>query len=329
MHAASFTGGGVFLNPIGVVNAASYQPITARLAPGELITLFGSGLSAVSMAMPGGASFPTTLGGVKVTIDGLPCAIYYVMPGQIAVTVPYELSSNTTGLANIQVNNNGVLSNVVQMYFQDSAPGVLSQTENGLGYAIAAHTATGALVTQANPAQPGEYIALYLTGLGTVTPSIADGAPGPASTLSNANVNTMGDLYVYFDDYGPNGTSGNQGKITFAGLAPGLAGLYQINVQVPTTGLAAGDNVYVELATVTTDNNQIQIPYGTATSTGSSAWLPVHQVGRSVRAGRRPKHRIVPSPRGGVPGCPARWCEGPDPVERHPMGREELEAGSL
>ena len=45
MHAPPFSGPGVYLNPIGVMNAASYQPITASLAPGELIALFGTGLS--------------------------------------------------------------------------------------------------------------------------------------------------------------------------------------------------------------------------------------------------------------------------------------------
>ena len=50
----------------------------------------------------------------------------------------------------------------------------------------------------------------------------------------------------------------------FAGLAPGLAGLYQINVQVPTSGLVAGDTVYIEFVTDAADVNQIQIPYGQA-----------------------------------------------------------------
>ncbi len=126
LHAPSFSGKGVYLNPIGVVNAASYQPITASLAPGELITLFGTGFSSVTMAMQGGQAFPPALGGVSVTINGIPCPIYYVSATQMAVIVPYDVASNQTGLANIQVNNNGALSNVVQMYLSDSAPGSFS-----------------------------------------------------------------------------------------------------------------------------------------------------------------------------------------------------------
>jgi uncharacterized protein (TIGR03437 family) len=264
LHAASFSGSGVYLNPIGVSNAASYQPITASLAPGELITLTGSGLysgSGLDVA-PSGA-FPTSLGGVSVMIDSTPCPIYYVSATQIAVVVPYEVGSNTTGLANIQVTNNGKPSNTVQMYLTDAAPGSFSQNASGIGYAAALHSATGQLITQANPAQPGEYISLFLTGLGAVTPTVPDGALGPSNPLSIANVYTAGFLTVLFNDY-TNGSLQNQGTIQFAGLAPSLAGLYQINVQVPTGVLGSGDNVYVEFVTDYADNNQIQIPYGTS-----------------------------------------------------------------
>jgi uncharacterized protein (TIGR03437 family) len=286
MHAATFSGPGVYLYPTGVVNAASYQPITASLAPGELITLYGTGLSPVTMTTTGGQAFKTTLGGVSVAIDSIPCAIYYVSPTQIAAIVPYEITSNQTGLADIQVNNNGTLSNTVQMYFQDSAPGVFSQSTNGIGNASALHAASGALLTSANPAQPGEYISLYLTGLGTVTPAIQDGALGPTSTLSVADL-YPNNLLVYFNDY-TNGSTGVTGNIQYAGLAPGLAGLYQINVQVPTTGLGAGDSVYVEIITDTADVNQIQIPYGSSSAGGSSVRTarPLREQKRTARPSR-------------------------------------------
>ncbi len=271
LHAATFSGTGVYLNPIGVVNAASFQPVTASLAPGELITLYGTGLSSVTMKMQGGQAFPTRLGGVSVSINNLPCPIYYVTPTQLSVIVPYAVASNKTGLANIQVTNNGVTSNVVQMYLSDSEPGAFSQNENGIGFAAVLHSATGTLITSSDPAQPGEFISLYLTGLGTVTPPITDGAVGPVTTLSTSDVYNAGNLGVYFNDYGPNGTVGNPGAIQYAGLAPGLAGLYQLNVQVPTGGLASGDNVYIEFVTDAADVNQIQIPYGSSPSSTKSS----------------------------------------------------------
>jgi len=262
MHAASFSGSGVYLNPIGVVNAASYQPVTASLAPGELITLFGTGLSSATLAMQGGQVFPTTLGGVSVSIDGIACPIYYVSSTQLSVIVPYAVASNMTGLANIQVTNNGAKSNIVQVYLTDAAPGAFSQNTNGIGLAAAVHAATGALITTSAPAQPGEYISLFVTGLGLVFPTIADGAVGPTNPLSNSDLYEAGNFEIFFNDYGANGTTGNPGAIEYAGLAADLAGLYQINVQVPTSGLGAGDDVYIEFATDAADVNQIQIPYG-------------------------------------------------------------------
>ena len=264
LHAPTFSGSGVFLNPVGVFNAASLAPITMSLAPGELILLTGSGLANTSVSTPGGVAFPGSLGGVTVTIDSLQCALYFVGPTEIAATVPYALAFNQTGLANIQVNNNGVLSNVVQMYFSDSAPGAFAAGQDGIGLAAATHAATGALVTATNPAQGAETIALYLTGLGTVTPSIQDGAVGPSSPLSYSDLFNAGNLTVFFNDYNPNGTAGNPAAVAFAGLTPTLAGLYQVNIQVPTTGLGPGDNVYVEFVTDMADVNQIQIPYGSS-----------------------------------------------------------------
>jgi uncharacterized protein (TIGR03437 family) len=301
LQAPTFSGSGVFLNPTGIVNAASDQPVTASLAPGELITLYGSGLSSVTMSAPG-PGFPTTLGGVTVSIDSTPCPIYYVSPGQMAVIVPYEVALNQTGLANIQVSNNGTLSNIVQMYLSDSAPGSFSQNLEGIGLAAAEHAATGLPVTGANPAQSGEYISLYMTGLGTVSPTITDGAPGPSTTLSYSDIFNTGNLSVYFTDYTIGGSS-VMGTIQYAGLAPYLTGVYQMNVQVPTGGLGTGDDVYVEFVTDAAVVNQIQIPYGTSRLKATGAARPAFAGKASAIKSRRLQgttpaaHRVI---RGGL-----------------------------
>jgi hypothetical protein len=74
---------------------------------------------------------------------------------------------------------------------------------------------------------------------------------------------------VLFNDYGPGALSESDvsGTIQFAGLAPGLAGLYQVNVQVPTKGLTLGDLVEIELQInherfQPVDIKQVYIPYG-------------------------------------------------------------------
>lgn len=294
MHAPTFAPtGSVFLNPIGVNNAASYAPVTASLSPGEDIALYGSGLSSTTTNIQGGQPFPTSLDGVSVTIDGTPCPIYSISPGQLNVVVPYEVALNTTGLANIQVTNNNLQSNVVQMYLTDSEPGSFSQNQNGIGLAAALHSSTNLLVTDDNSAQANEYISLYLTGLGTVTPTIQDGAIGPSNPLSWSDLYNAGNLLVFFNDY-PSGSTGNPGTIQYAGLVPTLAGLYQINVQVPSGVLTPGDDVNVEFVTDAADVDQIQIPYdfgGSARPASPAARRAARQKARLSRTRKSSKHR--------------------------------------
>ena len=157
------------------------------------------------------------------------------------------------------------------MYLTDAAPGAFTETANGIGYALALHAASGLQVTQENPAEPGEFISLFMTGLGAVTPAIGDGTVSPSSPVSWANVFNTGNLAVYFNDYGPGGLVANPGNVQFAGLAPTLTGLYQLNVEVPAIGISNGDNVYVEFVTDAADVNQVQIPFGAAPSPTVSA----------------------------------------------------------
>jgi uncharacterized protein (TIGR03437 family) len=256
IHAPSFSGSGVYLDPIGVVNAASWQPITAGFAPGELFTLFGSGLSKATLSNSGGQPFGTSLGTTQVLVNGEPAPIYYVSPNQVSAIMPYATASSTTGYAEIQVNNGGILSNQVQVFLTDANSGYFSQEQDGIGDAIAEH-ANGSLVTQSNPAQPGETIVLALTGMGSVTPPIVDGSIGPSGPLSYANnFTTANELLVYFNDYINNSTQ-QQATVSFAGLYPGLAGLYQMNVVVPTT-VGPGD-VYIEVITDEADVEEVTV----------------------------------------------------------------------
>lgn len=284
IHAPSFSGSGVFLNPIGVVNAASWDPITASLAPGELITLFGSGLSSSFLTNVGGLPFGTALGTTQVLVNGQPAPIYYVSPTQISAIMPYATASATSYTAEIQVNNGGLLSNQVSVYLTDANSGIFSQGQNGIGDAIAEH-ANGTIITQDNPAQPGETIVLALTGMGTVTPAVADGAVGPSNPLSYAdNFSNADELLVLFNDY-INNVTAQQATVSYAGLYPGLAGLYQMNVQIPTT-VGPGD-VYIEVVTDAANVEQV-----TVCVTGSCT---VSDPSTAAKLGARPA--LVPAPK--------------------------------
>jgi uncharacterized protein (TIGR03437 family) len=256
IHAPSFCpGSGLCLNPTGVVNAASWDPVTAGFAPGELITLFGSGFSSSTLANIGGLPFGTSLGTTQVLVNEELAPIYYVSPTQISAIIPYGVNA-ATGYAEIQVNNGGLLTDPVQVFLTDANSGIFSQGQDGIGDAIAEH-ANGSIVSPNNPAQPGETIVLALTGMGAVTPLVQDGAVGPSSPLSYANnFTTANELLVLFNDYN-NNVTGQQATVSYAGLYPGLAGLYQMNVQVPTN-VGPGE-VYIEVVTDAADVEQVTV----------------------------------------------------------------------
>ena len=233
----------------GVQTCALPISFTSGIAPGELITLFGTGL-ATSNAID--ATFPLTLAGVTVRINGRAAPIYVVSPTQLSVIVPYE----TTGIADIVVSRNNLNSNRVTLYVNRTAPGVFALaapalgipvSSIGLGYAAALHP-DFSLVTAQNPARIGETIAVYLTGLGAVTPAVANGAAGPVNPLASATENL--DVHL----------ANRAAKITYAGLAPQLRGLYQLNFEVPA-GVGAG-NQYLEIGGPDTFNSQILLPVG-------------------------------------------------------------------
>jgi uncharacterized protein (TIGR03437 family) len=143
----------------------------------------------------------------------------------------------------------------------DSAPGIFSLSQTGVGNGAILH-ANGQVVTSASPAQPGEYLQIFLTGLGAVSPALAAGIPPPLSPFSLANVYTKGALSVYFNDYDRHVFP--KANVIYAGLAPQFAGLYQLNVRVPP-GVGPGD-VYVEIVTDSADVNQATVPVGTGAS---------------------------------------------------------------
>ncbi|MBZ5590888.1 MAG: hypothetical protein LAP39_01530 [Acidobacteriia bacterium] len=211
----TLSGNGVFLNPLGVVNAASSAPAGEPIAPGEFVALYGSNLAASSqVAAP---PYPPSLGGVTVTINGATAPIYSVSAGQINALVPYATTGTT---ATIVVSNKESPSNAVQVAVAPTAPGVYSLDRSGFGPGAILH-ADFSLVDSSKPAKAGETVLVYLTGLGAVSPPVADGTAAGASQFSFA----VAPVTVYI--------GGLPATVSYAGLAPLFPGLYQLNVVVP------------------------------------------------------------------------------------------------
>jgi uncharacterized protein (TIGR03437 family) len=153
----------------------------------------------------------------------------------VTAQVPYEVSVDTT--LQLIVQRGTTYSVPVQIDMAQAQPAVFSSGDTpGSAGLIQVYPLTGGQPYFASPSAPahaGDTIVLYCTGLGLVNPSATDGAAPQqlSSTLSKPQ------LMV----------GGQAAHVSFAGLTPGFAGLYQVNAVVPS-GVQAGANLPVTLA---------------------------------------------------------------------------------
>jgi uncharacterized protein (TIGR03437 family) len=236
------SGTGVFLNPLGVTNGASFAPAGNPIAPGQFVALFGTGLGPTNALIASGTPFPVTLGGVSVTIQDRPAPLYFVSSGQISALVPFATSGTS---AEIVVRNGATESNRVTVPVARTSPGIYSNSQNGIG-AGAILKADFSIVSTANPVRRGDTVLIYLTGLGGLNPALSDGAAASTTVLSR--VTDTVNVYI----------GGRRAVVSFAGAAPGFAGLYQINVTIPTD-INAGNAVPIGIETSTAFHDMVDI----------------------------------------------------------------------
>ena len=274
VHAPAFKPAStVWIDPAGITDAANYTPITNAYAPGELVSLYGNfGVSTqVAPALP----FSTTLGGVQVLVNGQAAPVYLVSQNQISALIPYEIVGEY--FATFQVVVNGSKSNAVTVYVDNTAPGIYTLTQDGMGEAAILH-ADQKEVSDSNPAKPGETVIMFMNGLGPVTPQVANGVAAPSSPVSTSL--EAADIGVYLDD----GQNFAPAEVLFAGLAPGFAGLYQINFTLPSSGLNDGD-VHIVFATIEAENEMATISLSGYSATNPQTVPRAHASRRRSRAG--------------------------------------------
>jgi uncharacterized protein (TIGR03437 family) len=191
-----------------VVNAASFA---AGISAGSLATVFGSGIAAFPGIVQAGVfPLPTEIGNVSVTLNGtrVPLIAIASVNGQeqINFQVPYELANASR--ATVVITANGGASAPVEVPIVNAQPEIFAVTRD-------AQTAT-----------------IWATGLGAVTNQPGTGVAAPSSPLATViaqPVVTIGSAAA---------------AVSFAGLAPNFAGLYQINVTIPA-GVAPGAPVTI------------------------------------------------------------------------------------
>jgi uncharacterized protein (TIGR03437 family) len=216
---AAAAGSGPSYTPSGVVNVSNYSP--GPFAPNSVLALFGTGLSSAPRALMSGDVrdniLPTTLNYTQVFVENSPAPLFYVSDGQVNFVMP---GNQLTGDVKVRVVKQGVTGPEIVLKLADAAPALFETAD---GYVIATHT-SGVTIDSGSPAHPGEIVVLYATGLGKTAPNPAVGEipQYPAQLL------WLADLVVSV-----NGAAVDASRVKYAGVTPGCAGLYQINVELP------------------------------------------------------------------------------------------------
>jgi uncharacterized protein (TIGR03437 family) len=203
-----------------VNNAANYA--TGAVSPGEIVTIFGQNMgpaTAVPLQVANGA-LTNLLAGTQVLFDGVAAPMIFTYQGQVSAVAPYGLAGKTS--TQVQLKYNGATSSAMNVPVQPSTPAIFTLDSTGLG--------PGAILNQdysingtTKPAARGSVVFIYCTGGGVTSPATADGAvvgtPLPQLTLP-VSVSI----------------GGVDAPVQYAGGVPGsVAGLVQINAQIPTS----------------------------------------------------------------------------------------------
>jgi uncharacterized protein (TIGR03437 family) len=204
----------------GVVNAASWS---SPVSPGAPTAVFGTDLAASQQA--GTPPYATTLGGTTVTINGTAAPLLFVSPGQINFQMPSAVAnSEWFNVASAQMVVTMAAGSSASVTFGlGSLPGLFTADGSGCGQAAALNIRADGSVSVNSPsssAAPGDYVALYGTGFGFSAMQPVDGAAarGVATLQTAPGLTLDGSLTP---------------TIAYAGLAPTLTGMDQINFQVP------------------------------------------------------------------------------------------------
>ena len=190
-----------------VTDGAVFSPDS--LAPGSLISVFGTNLATITAAASS-TPLPLSIADVSVTVNGITAPLLFVSPGQINAQVPYEVAP---GPASVVARVHGTVSKPLDITLKSAAPALFS---DATGQAAAVN-ADGS----GNPASPGGFISLFFTGQGPVVTPVDDGdAPATGHTVwATSSVSaTIG---------------GVNADVLFAGLAPNYPGVAQINLNIP------------------------------------------------------------------------------------------------
>jgi uncharacterized protein (TIGR03437 family) len=191
---------------------------TEAVAPGSAVWMDGS-------------AFTSSGGAVSVLVNGIKAPVFVSSDSYVRTQIPWEAPVNerisfvvengTQPFESVKTENSAAIAPVMLL-------GSYEQQTSAYGFLALFHQNFSGLVNDSHPAADGEILHLYMTGLGPVSPAVATGEKATNKPLSRI-VNPIGCSATYFTT----GLSLDV-PVEFAGLAPALTGLYQVDIKAPT-----------------------------------------------------------------------------------------------
>ncbi len=209
-----------------VVSGANYanRPLTAgsiAAAFPTVTTNMLAGATAAATAVP----LPSTLADTQVLVNGTPAPLFFVSPAQVNLVLPNLLPSG--GTADVQVfhPSTGQVAGSIELQLASAAPALFTANSSGGGQVVAYNAADGSLNSNTNAVAREQYIVLYGTGLGPVPNAPPDGeAPKGITQAPTRPLVVLGAAITALPDE----------NIQYSGLAPGLVGVWQLNLLIPS-----------------------------------------------------------------------------------------------
>ena len=231
---AALTSPEIFTN--GAVHGAHFNLINgvkqvAPLARGQIFSVFGARL-ATGRSFADRVPLPRSLAGVTAKLAGTDVPLFFSDTGQLNAQIPFELPSG--GTFPLVITMGGLGSSPELITLTNTQPGIFTVAQSGSGPGVITD-ALGTLIDTSNPAQRGQVVIVYSTGLGPTNPTVPTGEAtpfGPLARVADGVTVTVG---------------GVPAAVDFAGLTPGFVGLYQVNVRIPDNApLGDGAELFLE-----------------------------------------------------------------------------------
>lgn len=215
-----------------VDHSATLQATAA--APGLIATIrvnnIGNIPNTSGRITPSG-SLDTTLANVRVLFDGTPAPMLFINSNQINCVIPYAVAGRAT--TRVTVDNNGSVSQPLELRVVDAAPGIYRLNQAGQGAVV---NENGTINGANTPAPRNTIIAMYATGEGSTSPP---GVDGFIAVTADQIRRPLLPVRVRI--------GGQDAEVVYAASAPGfVSGAFLVYAIVPRT-VTPGTQVPLEL----------------------------------------------------------------------------------